>query len=36
MPSLPAAPIDGLVVEEMGKNYSGTGVDSNIIGRARI
>jgi len=36
MPSLPAARIDGLVVEEMGKNYSGTGVDSNIIGRVRI
>ena len=36
MPSLPAARIDGLVVEEMGKNYSGTGMDTNIIGRARI
>jgi len=36
MPNLPAARIDGLVVEEMGKNYSGTGVDSNIIGRVRI
>ena len=36
MPSLPAARIDGLVVEEMGKNYSGTGIDSNIIGRVRI
>ena len=36
MPSLPAARIDGLVVEEMGKNYSGTGIDTNIIGRARI
>jgi hypothetical protein len=36
MPSLPATRIDGLVVEEMGKNYSGTGIDTNIIGRARI
>ena len=36
MPSLPADRIDGLVVEEMGKNYSGTGIDTNIIGRARI
>jgi hypothetical protein len=36
MPSLPAERIDGLVVEEMGKNYSGTGIDTNISGRARI
>jgi hypothetical protein len=36
MPSLPAERLDGLVVEEMGKNYSGTGIDTNIIGRARI
>jgi len=36
MPSLPAERIDGLVVEEMGKNYSGTGIDTNIIGRVRI
>jgi hypothetical protein len=36
MPSLPTARIDGLVVEEMGKNYSGTGIDTNIIGRVRI
>ena len=36
MPCLPAARIDGLVVEEIGKNYSGTGMDTNIIGRLRI
>ena len=36
MPSLPAIRIDGLVVEEMGKDYSGTGMDTNIIGRLRI
>jgi hypothetical protein len=36
MPSLPAGDLDALVVEEMGKNYSGTGLDTNIIGRLRI
>ncbi|MDR1359770.1 MAG: hypothetical protein LBJ82_02215 [Deltaproteobacteria bacterium] len=36
MPSLPVDRIDALVVEEMGKNYSGTGLDTNIIGRMRI
>lgn len=36
MPSLPTDRLDGLVIEEMGKNYSGTGVDTNIIGRLRI
>ena len=36
MPSLPVNKLDGLVIEEMGKNYSGTGVDTNIIGRLRI
>ncbi|WP_339215641.1 lactate racemase domain-containing protein [Ornithinibacillus sp. FSL M8-0202] len=36
MPSLPIKDIDLLIVEEMGKNYSGTGMDPNIIGRLRI
>jgi hypothetical protein len=36
MPSLPADAADLLVIQEMGKNYSGTGIDSNIIGRMRI
>lgn len=36
MPSLPSAVLDALIIEEMGKNYSGTGVDTNIIGRLRI
>lgn len=36
MPSLPVQELDVLVVEEMGKNYSGTGMDPNIIGRWRI
>lgn len=36
LPSLPVKNLDALVIEEMGKNYSGTGVDTNIIGRLRI
>lgn len=36
MPSLPVDTLHGLIVEEMGKNFSGTGVDTNIIGRLRI
>ncbi|NLH46787.1 MAG: DUF2088 domain-containing protein [Acholeplasmataceae bacterium] len=36
MPSLPVDNIDLLIIQEMGKNYSGTGIDTNIIGRARI
>ena len=33
MPSLPFEQIDVLVVEEMGKNISGSGMDTNVIGR---
>ena len=33
MPSLPLDQIDVLVVEEMGKNISGSGMDTNVIGR---
>ncbi|MFE4353620.1 nickel pincer cofactor-dependent isomerase, group 22 [Peribacillus butanolivorans] len=36
MPKLPVEDIDVLVVDEIGKNYSGTGMDTNIIGRIRI
>ncbi|KSU82127.1 protein of unknown function [Fictibacillus enclensis] len=36
MPSLPVDDIDLLIVEEMGKCFSGTGMDPNIIGRWRI
>lgn len=36
MPSLPVNDIDLLIIQEMGKNFSGTGIDTNIIGRARI
>ena len=31
---LPFANLDLLVVDEMGKNYSGTGMDTNVTGRA--
>ncbi|MCK9363673.1 MAG: DUF362 domain-containing protein [Syntrophales bacterium] len=33
---LPVSELDLLVVEEMGKKYSGTGMDPNVIGRWRI
>lgn len=36
MPSLPVDDIDLCLIGEMGKNYSGTGMDTNIIGRMRI
>ena len=36
MPALPVDRLHGLIVEEMGKNFSGTGADTNIIGRLRI
>jgi hypothetical protein len=36
MPSLPVGEIDLLIVDEVGKNYSGTGMDTNIIGRMSI
>lgn len=36
MPSLPIDDIDVLIIGQMGKNYSGTGIDTNIIGRTRI
>lgn len=36
MPSLPSDKIDILLVEEMGKNISGTGMDPNIIGRIYV
>ncbi len=32
-PRLPFNELDSLIVETMGKNYSGTGMDTNIIGR---
>jgi hypothetical protein len=36
MPHLPVDAMDLLIVEEVGKNYSGTGMDVNVIGRWRI
>jgi hypothetical protein len=36
MASLPSDNIDVLLVEEMGKNISGTGMDTNIIGRMYV
>lgn len=36
MPKLPVQQADLCIVGEMGKNYSGTGMDTNIIGRLRI
>ncbi len=36
MPKLPVEDIDLMIVDEIGKNYSGTGMDTNIIGRMRI
>ncbi|HYF95384.1 MAG TPA: hypothetical protein VD969_24500 [Symbiobacteriaceae bacterium] len=36
VPRLPVAALDLLVVNEMGKNISGTGLDTNVIGRMGI
>lgn len=36
MPSLPVDNIDLLIIQEMGKNFSGTGIDTNIVGRMKI
>jgi hypothetical protein len=36
MPALPVSDIDVLFVDSLGKNYSGTGMDTNVIGRFRI
>ena len=36
VPSLPCRDIDILIVKEMGKQYSGTGMDTKVIGRMKI
>jgi hypothetical protein len=36
MPRLPADDIDILFVDRMGKDFSGTGMDTNVLGRFRI
>ncbi|WP_339060265.1 DUF362 domain-containing protein [Tepidibacillus marianensis] len=36
MPNIPVKKIDVAIIQEMGKNFSGTGMDTNVIGRMRI
>lgn len=36
LPTLPVDELDLCVVREMGKNLSGTGMDTNVIGRLRV
>jgi hypothetical protein len=36
LPGLPASDLDILIVDQIGKNFSGTGMDTNVIGRLRI
>ena len=36
VPKLPCRDIDILIVKEMGKQYSGTGMDTKVIGRMKI
>jgi len=36
MATLPCKNIDVLIIKTMGKNYSGVGMDSNVIGRIKI
>ena len=36
MPRIPVSPLDVLVVRRLGKNVSGTGMDTNVIGRYGI
>ncbi|HEX9014452.1 MAG TPA: lactate racemase domain-containing protein [Chloroflexota bacterium] len=36
MARIPFGEIDALVIDEMGKNVSGSGMDSNIVGRMRV
>ncbi|GAB7011556.1 DUF362 domain-containing protein [Halorubrum trueperi] len=36
MPTLPIDDVDLLVVDELGKEISGTGMDTNVIGRYRV
>lgn len=36
LPRLPVEEMDVLVVDQVGKNFSGTGMDPNVIGRVRI
>ncbi|MBF0707812.1 DUF2088 domain-containing protein [Alkalihalobacillus hwajinpoensis] len=35
-PRIPIEQLDLLIVKKMGKNYSGTGMDTNVLGRTKI
>ncbi|MCG6533171.1 MAG: DUF2088 domain-containing protein [Syntrophales bacterium LBB04] len=35
LPGLPLNDLDLLIIDEIGKNYSGTGMDTNVVGRWR-
>jgi hypothetical protein len=36
MPKLPVTELDLLIIEQIGKNISGTGMDTNVVGRVRL
>ena len=36
MPKLPVTALDLLIIEKIGKNISGTGMDTNVVGRVRL
>ncbi|MCQ4333945.1 DUF2088 domain-containing protein [Natronomonas sp. F2-12] len=36
LPMLPAEDLDVLIIDEIGKNISGTGMDTNVVGRFRM
>lgn len=36
MPKLPVTELDLLIIEKIGKNISGTGMDTNVVGRVRL
>jgi hypothetical protein len=36
LPTLPVDDLDVLIVDEIGKNVSGTGMDTNVVGRMRM
>jgi hypothetical protein len=36
MPRLPVKELDLLIIEQIGKNISGTGMDTNIVGRVKL
>lgn len=36
LPRLPIRQLDVLIIEKMGKNFSGAGMDTNVIGRSQV